>query len=358
MPRKNVIRSLKINEISGVDNPAQEGARVSIMKRNEPRQKLLFGPADDVQKYYGDLADVLTSETDGHQHGINIERRDNGTSFHISYTKGLEDESAHDHPLARNDQGQYVLGKVSGHTHTIDQEAMNSAILALVTKDKGDLTMTEPTKETLAEALKVANAIIKLNGIERKHFDTLDEEAKKKFILKSADDRKAAIDAVTKAKTDSDPVEYTTTDGVEIRKSAGVALITALKSNDDMRKENTELRKQREQETLEKRAESDLKYLPGDVKVRAALLKAVDSIEDEAQRTAAHNALKAQNKAMAEAFKTSGHTGGQTEPGSPEEELDQLAKAHAEKKNVSEAVAYTEVLKTEKGQELYAKSVN
>ena len=33
MPRRNVIRSLKLDEISGVDNPAQEGARVSIMKR-------------------------------------------------------------------------------------------------------------------------------------------------------------------------------------------------------------------------------------------------------------------------------------------------------------------------------------
>ena len=171
-------------------------------------------------------------------------------------------------------------------------------------------------------------------------------------------DRKADIDAVTKAKTDSDPVEYTTSDGVEIRKSAGVAVITALKSNDELRKENADLRKDREQEALEKRAASELKYLPGDVKTRAAMLKAIDGIEDESQRTAAHNALKAQNAAMAEAFKTRGHSGGQSEPGSPEEELDKLAKAHAEKKNVSEAVAYTEVLKTEQGRELYAKSVN
>ena len=288
MPRKNVIRALKIDEISGVDNPAQEGARVSIMKRAEPQQKWLFGP-------------------------------------------------------------------------TIDQEAMGRAVMALVTKHKGDLTMpndNDPTKETLAEALKVANAIIKLNGIERKHFDTLDEEAKKKFILKSADDRKAAIDAVKQAKTDSDPVEYTTADGVEIRKSAGVALITALKSNDDMRKENKKLLEQHEQEELEKRAETDLKYLSGDVKVRAAMLKAVDGIEDEDQRKAAHNALKSQNEAMAEAFKTRGHTGGQSEPGSPDEELDKLAKAHAEKNSVSEAAAYSAVLETEQGQELYAKSVN
>ena len=363
MPRKAVIQSLKLNEISGVDNPAQEGARVSIMKRNgiRPQQKSLFGPADDVHKGYGDLADVLTSETDGHQHGIDVDRRDNAVAFYVSWAQGPEDENGHSHPIVRNAQGQYELGVVSGHTHTIDQEGIASAVLALVTKDKGDSTMpndNDPTKETLAEALKVANAVIALKADERAHFDTLDEDAKKNFILKSADDRKADIDAVKQAKTDSDPVEYTTADGVEIRKSAGVALITALKSNDDMRKENAELRKQREQETLEKRAETDLKYLPGDVKVRAAMLKAVDGIEDETQRTAAHNALKAQNKAMAEAFKTQGHVGGQSEPGSPDEELHNLAKAYAKDKNVSEAVAESEVLKTAQGQELYNKSVN
>ena len=364
MPRRNVIRSLKMNEISGVDNPAQEGARAVIMKRtgdSDPRQKLLFEPSADAQKYYGELADLLTSETDDHQHGINVDRSDNETSFHISYAKGVEEESAHDHPIARNAQGQYVLGVVSGHTHTIDQEAMNSAILALVTKDKGDLTMpneNEPTKETLELALKAANAVIALEPAERVHFNALDEDAKKKFLGKSADDRKAVITAAKQAKTDSDPVAYTTTAGVEIRKSAGVALITALKSNDELRNETAELRKEREQEALEKRAATDLKYLPGDVKVRAAMLKAVDGIEDETQRTAAHNALKAQNTAMAEAFKTNGHIGGQSEPGSPDEELNKLAKAHAKEKNVSEAAAYDEVMKTEQGAELYNKSVN
>ena len=360
MPR-SVIRSLKLDEISGVDNPAQEGARAAIMKRNEPLQKWFrFAPSDDVQKGYGDLADVLTSVTDSHQHGITVDRRSDGISFDISYAKGLEDESNHYHAIARDAQGQYVLAVVSGHTHTIDQDGITRAVLALVTKDKGDSTMpiTEQTKETLEADLKAANAIIALEAVERQHFNGLDEDAQKKFLLKSADERKTAIDAVKQAKTDSDPVEYTTSDGVEIRKSAGAALITALKSNDDIRKENLELRKQREQETLEKRAETDLKYMPGDVKVRAAMLKAVDGIEDEAQRTAAHNALKAQNTAMAEAFKTQGHVGGQSEPGSPDEELDKLAKAHAKDKNVSEAVAYSEVLKTAQGQDLYNKSVN
>ena len=41
MPKRkyNVMRAFKINEISGVDVPAQEGARVLLMKRHEPKEE-------------------------------------------------------------------------------------------------------------------------------------------------------------------------------------------------------------------------------------------------------------------------------------------------------------------------------
>jgi hypothetical protein len=35
--KKRVLEELKIDEISGVDNPCQEGARVTIMKRREDK---------------------------------------------------------------------------------------------------------------------------------------------------------------------------------------------------------------------------------------------------------------------------------------------------------------------------------
>ena len=150
---------------------------------------------------------------------------------------------------------------------------------------------------------------------------------------------------------------YTTADGVALRKSAGEAFIAMAKSNDAIRKENDALRKQREQDALEKRAQDELAHLPGDLKTRAAMLKAIDGIEDEAQREAAQNALRAQNEAMSKAFETHGH-GGQPEPGSPEEELDRLAKAQAEKDGTPFAAAYAKVLVSNVGQELYAKTVN
>ena len=34
-PRKRIMREFRIDEISGVDNPAQEGARVAVMKRDD-----------------------------------------------------------------------------------------------------------------------------------------------------------------------------------------------------------------------------------------------------------------------------------------------------------------------------------
>ena len=54
MTRK-ILRQLKIDEISGVDNPAQEGAQMVIMKRADGK----------IEKGSGDLADVLTSEVSG-----------------------------------------------------------------------------------------------------------------------------------------------------------------------------------------------------------------------------------------------------------------------------------------------------
>ncbi len=62
--KRRKMLAFKIDEISGVDNPAQEGARVAIMKRDD-------GPTDPTpRKVQKRIASLLTSEQDGHQHGI------------------------------------------------------------------------------------------------------------------------------------------------------------------------------------------------------------------------------------------------------------------------------------------------
>ena len=374
MPLKRIMREFRIDEVSGVDNPAQEGARVAIMKRAEPKGDI---PPDgsysltldtselenvvksEIRKGMGDLADLLTSEEEGHQHGIGVSRCDGEIAYYVSYASGPDDEAGHSHPLARSDSG-YVLGVVAGHTHTTGQETISQAVLALVTKNdaaKGGEAMTEktenqPTVEELQTQLARTQAVVALTGEERAHFEALPEEARTAFLAKSADDRKAEIGAVTKAAQDANPVVFTAADGTEFRKSDDPRAIAMAKRLDATEQENAALKARDEQTTLEKRAEAELPHLPGDVKTRAAMLKAIDGIEDEAQREAALGALKAQNEAMSKAFQTYGH-GAQPEPGSPADQLDKLAKGYAEKNGGTFEAAYMKVADTPEGQALY-----
>ena len=374
MPLKRIMREFRIDEVSGVDNPAQEGARVAIMKRAEPKGDI---PPDgsysltldtselenvvksEIRKGMGDLADLLTSEEEGHQHGIGVSRCDGEIAYYVSYASGPDDEAGHSHPLARSDSG-YVLGVVAGHTHTTGQETISQAVLALVTKNdaaKGGEAMTEktenqPTVEELQTQLARTQAVVALTGEERAHFEALAEEAQTAFLAKSADDRKAEIGAVTKAAQDANPVVFTTADGTEFRKSDDPRAIAMAKRLDATEQENAALKARDEQTVLEKRAEAELPHLPGDVKTRAAMLKAIDGIEDEAQREAALGALKAQNEAMSKAFQTYGH-GAQPEPGSPADQLDKLAKGYAEKNGGTFEAAYMKVADTPEGQALY-----
>ena len=355
MPRKrNIMRAFKINEISGVDNPAQAGARATIMKRATPAE---------IKKHRGDLVSVLTSETEGHQHGIRIWHDEGETGMYISYGYAEGDEHGHDHAIARDATGNFVLGITRGHTHTIDTAAVSTLILNLVTK-QGDSPMTDAEKknlETLQKRLARAEAIGTLNASEREHFDGIDDAtAQDTFLAKSVADRKTEIDAAAVAKAaaaaaadGTDPVVYTTMDGLEVRKSEGAVTLSIAKSNDLLRKDNAELRKERETETLRKRAESEIPHLPGTVDERAALLKAVDAMTDESQRKAAHSALKAQN----DAFKGIGVSLGTSEGAvddEPKDKLQKLVDAYSKENKVTEAKAYVKVLATKEGAALYA----
>ena len=358
---KRIVQEFRIDEISGVDSPAQEGARVAIMKRAEA---LVETPP--IGKGMGDLADLLTGEEDGHQHGVNVDRYEDKSTFRVTAAIAPDADHSHDHPIARSSDGQYVLGMVAGHTHEIDQESMSRAVLALMTKSEGDETMTDeahkganvqPTLEELQAQLTRAHAVVGLTSEERSHFDALPEEARTAFLAKSASDRGNEMKAVAKADPANDPVVYKTADGVALRKSAGEALIEMAKRTDAIAKENADLRAEREQNALEKRAEAEIPHLPGDVKAHAVMLKAIDGIEDDAQRETARKALKVADAAMSAAFKANGH-GGQPPPGTADDALDGLAKAQAKEHGGSYEAAYADVLKSAEGRALYAETLN
>ncbi len=462
-PKKKIMRALKINEISGVDVPAQEGALSVIMKRATPED-------ENFEKM-----SALTSPDAGHSHLIALNGSPDGVELNSGFTSY---EEGHTHPWVRGAGGEIVIGTARSpdggdpHIHRIafmskadgdelseefteaeDDDEEDEEIDALIDTmkrkftaeqrkematnglamsdgafpiaNKGDLSnaiqafgraknkagaarhikarakalnatdllpdegllsvkknepadvagttvgeenpMTdknkkaaEPTVADLQAQLAKSNAMAALTDIEKAHYATLKGDDAEAFLNMDADARGDIMKGIAKDAADSDPIEYTTMDGIELRKSAGPALITMAKSNDALRKRLDASEGARVQDTLEKRAVDELPNMPGSVAERAALLKAVDAIEDEGSRKASMAALKASNDAMGAAFVQSGHTG---QPavihGSPAAELEELSKAHqVANPELTIQQASNEVLKTAKGQELYAKSIN
>lgn len=344
--KRNIMRAFKIAEISGVDVPAQEGARVAIMKR---APGVNAGP---VQK-----AAALTTSVDGHSHMLHVSY--DGMEYNSGQTSW---ENDHSHPWVRTADGMVVIGEARGHTHEVSvvgkSAAGNDQPAGVPGADDGakEPEMTK-TVEDLQKQLDRANAVAELNDAQKSHLKSLDAAGQDAFLAKTAAERQAEVDAVAKNAADADPVVYKTLDGLELRKSAGEALIAMAKSNDALRKQNDELAKKAADADLRKRAETDLANLPGDVEVRMSLLKSVDGIADETQRTAALNALKAQSAALKPAFETKGH-GGQPVAGSADESLDVMAKKYqADHPGTSYAKAMDAVLATDAGAELYGKSL-
>lgn len=366
-PKKTIMRSLTIKELSGVDRPAQVGARMLIMKRADDVD---YGPDDDDELTPERVADLmkrgkaaLTDAVDGHTHLVLLE--DFNEKDVVSGITSWQDD--HTHPWILRDDGLIIIGTVDDHTHVVAE--MSKVDRTGKFTGTGETEMT-PEEKAAQEKLQKSNdelkaknerleKVGKLTAACKAHFETLDEDGQTTFLALSDDEQKAEVDKIEKAKTDADPVVYKTTAGVELRKSDGLALIEMAKQNDLQAKENADLKKKIEDQDLRKRAESELEFMPGTVETRMAMLKSIDGIEDEKERGLAQQSLKAQNESMSVAFKTNGSGHAPPADGSAEDELQKLATAHQkDNPKLTEEQAYAAVLDTKKGAELYNKSLN
>ena len=358
MPKRTIMRSLTIKELSGVDRPAQVGAKVLIMKRDNSGESIEELTPERIADLMKRGRAILTTAEDGHTHLVMLEDFDGNDV--VSGTTTWQDD--HTHPWIMQDDGTILIGIVDDHGHKPDKASKLAA---------GDTAMT-PEEKAAAEALKAENdaltaknekaeKVIALSAASKAHYDALSDDAEQDtFLSKSAEDQDAEVAAIEKAKTDADPVVYKTTAGHELRKSDGLALIEMAKQNDLQAKENADLKKKLEDQDLRKRADTELNFMPGTIETRMALLKSVDAIEDETERNLAKDSLKAQNESMSKAFDTYGTTsGGNVDAASPEGQLDALTKkAQEADPKLTEAAAYAKVLETSEGKTLYEKTLN
>jgi hypothetical protein len=387
---ETVMKEFRIDFLSPVDRPAQEGAEALFLKRDDGnRNSGHTVTAEELAKLKGaNLAKdmdgapaVSTTMSNGHAHLVWLRGPAGETSYGISdAVRGVETGVMHDHGYVLKADGSIEVLFNNGHTHEVDPADVQFAILgirkndpdfewpATGATDKGN-EMTEKNAEktaekvaeemqktvaSLTERLGLTSILAGMSDAEKGHFHNLGDTEKAAFVSKSADDRATDIAAVQKAADDADPVLFTTSKGLKIRKSAGSVILALAKDADEQRDRADTAEREASASGFTKRAESELSHLPGTIDERAAILKAVDGIKDETHRNSALAALKAGDAAMAGAFKSKGSTEGATDADSPEAKLDALAKGYVAKNSgVSEAAAYVKVLETDEGKELY-----
>lgn len=122
MPKKTIMRSLTIKELSGVDRPAQVGAKALIMKRADSSKtvkKLEDMTPEAIAALVKRGMAVLTTATDGHTHLVM--REDYEGNKVVSGTTTWQDE--HTHPWIEFDDGTVLIGEVAGHNHEADKES-------------------------------------------------------------------------------------------------------------------------------------------------------------------------------------------------------------------------------------------
>lgn len=405
--RKNrILRSLTINEISGVDKAAQVPAEALLMKADftaEQRKQLAadgkamsdggypirnradlenaiqsYGRAankaavskwikrrakelgaedllpkdgDLAKGMFGDDADdmarpTMTTETEGHQHVFD----DAGQAGETTCAQSQGEQYGHTHSWVRMLDNSVVFAATDGHTHEVlptTKSATGGEANMSDTKNEVDAAkaQTEAVQKSLNEMTKRAEraeAISKLNADERGLFETLGADADA-FLAKTVEQRAEQV----KESKDSNRVVFKALDGTEYRASDDKRLIALAKKADADSKATAEAIAKAEQIGFEKRANEEIPHLPGTVEVRAKVLKVLQGVEG------ASEILKAAEAALAKAFVAQGTTAG-ADLNKAEDKLENLAKAHAEAKKVSIEKARAEVLTTPEGAALYA----
>lgn len=354
-----VMKDLDLREISLVDQPMQDPARVAILKRG--------GENADVLKRI-----AITSQTGGHAHSV-LTANYNGGENRIGQTSYVD---GHTHDWVMDEAGNIFIADAMGHSHGIAVLTKNQPGAPAAGEESNAGTTkaaasgaenTEMTPEQLAALQKAAEdskaqvaeltkanarsqSILALNAEQRAHFDTLKGADQDQFLALNSDQRADVV----KNLRDANPVVFKSADGTEYRKSDDARLIKMARENDQR---TTELAREqfiRKQAELEKRAGDEFKTLGGDVVVKAAILGAVESIQDAGLRGKALEALKAHDAGLGAAFQRVGTGSPADTTKRAGDRLDDLAKAHAAAHKCDLSKAYEAVVATPEGRALYA----
>jgi hypothetical protein len=170
-----------------------------------------------------------------------------------------------------------VSGFAIAKSTVADALAIQAAAKALNAEDElpADGPLALAKADPAVAQLQRELAILKLSPEAKTHFDGLGESEQTAFLAKSADQQAADI---AKRQGD-DPVVYTTAGGVEIRKSAGAAMIAMAKSHDELAKRLGVAEGNLSGSTIEKRAAEEFPNVAKGTAV--AMLKSAKALGED-----------------------------------------------------------------------------
>jgi hypothetical protein len=319
------MRSFKLCEISAVDRPAQEGARMMIMKR------------DFSQDERDKLSETGAAMSDG--------------SFPIKTKADLEN-AIHDWGRAGSKPAvkDHIISRAKslGATDLLPEGWVGKNYEVNMTEaemqkkvDEAVKAATADLQKKLDDANETINKVGAANAKKPQASDAedavdggADEDAEKKS-KKFAEAVEAEVTKRLEKKDET--VEY---NGQTIRKSESGATFDVIKS----------LVEEAEITKFSKAADQTIGHLPGEQVAKAKALRAISKLDKEARETI-EAMLKSGDAAVALGMKEIGK-GGVSE-GTAEAELNKRAEAYGVEKKLNKYIAMAEFLNTAEGKDLY-----
>jgi hypothetical protein len=204
---KRIMRAFKLNEISAVDRPAQEGARMVLMKRDDDvSDSVTFNEDGDIywkREFNASQRQAAASsgaaEPDGSypiknkgdlhnaMQAIGRSKNPSKTRAHIrARAKSLGLESELSDSFKREPSGVLSMDITEDQLNKMIQDAVASA------QQAGELKLSKAVDE-LAKA-ETDIAVSRLPEAHKAYYDNLPDEARRPFLSKSSDDRAVEIE--------------------------------------------------------------------------------------------------------------------------------------------------------------------
>ena len=363
--KKGMLKGISFDEVSFVGKGANQGAHVSIIKMDDPKEisKRMFSEILNERlegQAFRDFANLLYNEQSSLMESIDS----------IVYSNKEDKKQAMYETLQ-----QFV----QAFTSTVNDTDVIKSLTDLSDALSGKENQTQEV-DTVNKGIEFYKAVAMMDDAQKEIFKGLTEDEQAEIMKAAAKDKeamaakfKAIADEKKKKGMKKEDVSkgadetFQMEDGTVVAKSVvGDTAFLMLKSmtsrlekaEGETAKAQQIAKEERDARILKELSEEADKLwpnLPGTALEKGKLLQSIRSLPEELQKSHMEM-LNSGNSSNAVLFKEHGGNGG--EAGSAEEKLKKMAEEHATKTGVNFHKAYSTIIDTPEGKKLYEQTLN